>query len=248
MKTFVALLGLLLSVPGLAKEFTATINWSERVTLSPLVSGAVADVMSKPGALVKKGDLLLRLQPETFQTALKHAQALRDSAQLDKQEGDKELGRAQELYDRTVLSDHELELARAAAARARAKLEAAHAELEQAKLAVQYSELRAPFDGVVVSVSAAPGQVVISELQATPLLVLAKFNPAYAEKRMSLDDLKVVPAVSEVSVRFHGKMYKARAIATDVEPDKDGRYRLRVEFEHEQPLVRQGEQAEIVMP
>lgn len=164
---------LAVAMPLPALELDAELAWGRRLELSLPVSGPVAEVAVIPGQRVAAGAPLLALDQRLFRARLEQARAALEQARQDQAEAERELERAQELYDRTVLSDHELTLARIGAAGAAAARQKAAAALTEAELELEYSRLAAPFDGLVLAVFVAPGQAVANRLQPQPLVVFA---------------------------------------------------------------------------
>lgn len=156
-----------------AADVIGVLDWARRVELGTLVSGVVTEVHVAPGDRVSVGDHLLGLDGRGFRAELGRRQAAHKHARLELAEAEREDQRATELYERTVLSDFERNQALVALQAARANAEAARADLVQARLDLERSVLKAPFDGLVLSVDAAPGQTVNSELHSTPLITLA---------------------------------------------------------------------------
>lgn len=167
------LLALGISTGVLGADVQAVVGWSQKVELGTLVSGVVSQVEVQPGQLVKKGDNLITLDNRGFNGLVSRRQAEFAHAQAALQEAQREDERAAELYDRTLLSDYERNQALIALHAARAQLERARSELVTARLDLEHSAVRAPFDGVVLAVNAAPGQSVVSEMQSQPLVTLA---------------------------------------------------------------------------
>jgi multidrug efflux system membrane fusion protein len=145
------------------------------VVLGVPVSGVIGELHVAPGDQVKRGQRLLALDPRPFRLRLRAVEATVARLRPERDERARELERAQELYDRTVLSDVELQHARNAAEMAAAAYEEAESARELAALELEYSVLRAPSDGTVVGVEAAVGQVVVNRCQAAPLVW---FEPA----------------------------------------------------------------------
>lgn len=157
---------------GSAESVTGVVRWSQRVELGTLVSGVISDVHVRPGQAVRQGDPLVSLDRRGFASRVqrwlaefRHAEALLAEAKREDE-------RAAELYDRTVLSDFERNRALIELDAARAKLALSRAQLVDARLDLERSGIKAPFDGVVLAVAAVPGQQVISQLQIQPLVTL----------------------------------------------------------------------------
>ena len=167
------LLGLSLSASVLAAEVSALVAWSQKVELGTLVSGVVGAVHVRPGQKVGRGDALVTLDDRGFKGEVSRHLAVHRHAQAALEEARREDERAIELYDRTVLSDFERNQAQIALQAARARAAEAHADLVQARLDLERSVVRAPFDGLVLAVNASPGQTIVSAWQSQPLVILA---------------------------------------------------------------------------
>ena len=156
-----------------AGDVPALVGWSQRVELGTLVSGIVVKVHVQPGQAVTKGDELISLDDRGFRSEVQRRLAEYRHAQAVLEEAKREDQRAIELYDRTLLSDFERNQALIALQAARAAAERARAALLEARLDLERSVVRAPFDGLVLAVNAAPGQTVVSDLQSQPLVTVA---------------------------------------------------------------------------
>jgi RND family efflux transporter MFP subunit len=147
---------------------------ADGVELTTRVSGVVEEVLVKKGQAVKKGDVLLRLNPLILQARLDEAVADEDRSKAEEADARRELERARELYDRTVSSTTELDAASLRFARAQAVLAAAAARTRIARKNLADAELKAPFDGVVSELPAAPGVVVVAECQPRTLVLMKR--------------------------------------------------------------------------
>ena len=165
--------GVFAVLAGLSLGNASPLWAADSVELSTRVSGVVAEVRVKPGQRVKKGALLLRLDPTILQAHLDEAAAERARAQADAGEAQRNLERAQELFNRSVSSTSELDDARLRDARAKAALGVARARQVIAHKNVQDAELKAPFDGVVSAVPGGVGTVVASDCQPKPLVIFS---------------------------------------------------------------------------
>lgn len=136
------------------------------------VSGVVAEVLVSDGQRVNAGQLLLALDPRPFELKLAAARATVARLLPLRDERRRELERAEELYDRTVLSDVELQQARNAADAAEARYEEAVQLAALAELDLEYSRVRAPFAGTVRDLAVGPGSVVVSRCESAVVLRL----------------------------------------------------------------------------
>lgn len=166
-----------IAVAGLSLAGASPLWAADKVELTTRVSGVVEAVLVKPGQRVKKGAALLRLDKTILQAYFDEATAEQARAQADEADAKRELGRAEELYNRTVSSTSELEAATLRHARAQAALSVAQARRAVAQKNLQDAELKAPFDGVVSAVPGAPGTVVAADCQPKPLIILNSGRP-----------------------------------------------------------------------
>lgn len=185
----VACLSLAASLAGMARaaDLNAVLDWAQRAELALSVSGVVAKVEAQPGQTVRQGDLLLSLNPALFKARVAETHA--DMARMTEEEADarKDLERANELYARTVSSTTELDAARLRHTRARAGLAAAQARLEQARQQLAESELRAPYDSIVLDRRAEPGMAVSAQCQPPVLFTLARADRLLARAALPAD-------------------------------------------------------------
>lgn len=129
----------------------------EDVMLSPRVGGEIIERSPNfnPGARVKQGEMLLKIDPSDYKNAVAQAESALHQAEADYQV---EMGRQTvakldyELLDEDIVSGNEsLILRKPQLNAAKADIEAAQARLDQAKLDLERTTIRAPFDAQVLS-------------------------------------------------------------------------------------------------
>jgi multidrug efflux system membrane fusion protein len=215
---FVCLFGLCAATLTLAADVPAVVSWSQRVELGTLVSGVVSAVHVRPGQTVSKGDKLLSLDDRGFSSRVSRRLAEQRHAQAMLEEAEREDARAVELYDRTVLSDFERNQALIALHAARATAEAARSALLDARLDLERSVVRAPFDGVVLAVNAAPGQIVVSELQSQPMVTIADNRVYQARAQVDAAQAGLLEAGSTLRATARGQALEASVSYVGFEP------------------------------
>ncbi len=139
-----------------------TVQPRSQSELIPEVSGRV-EWMSPSlvgGGSFKAGDVLMRIDSEDYQTALKRSQATADRAQVEMEFSRDELHRLEKLFSQKLASRSQLDGAQRAARVAQANLSDAEAALTQARRDLARTELKAPFDGLVRSEQVDLGQFV----------------------------------------------------------------------------------------
>ncbi|MGF1546382.1 MAG: efflux RND transporter periplasmic adaptor subunit [Thiotrichales bacterium] len=174
MRASLLILALFAPAPTLlAADYPATIDWADVARLGTPLSGRVASVSVEVGARVKQGAVLATLDRRGYEAELKRAEAELKRLQATFAETEREYNRARELFERTVLSTTELQQAETAFNAGQASLHAADANVTLARLNLEYSQVRAPFDGVVIERNVHPGETVANQLQVSPLLRVA---------------------------------------------------------------------------
>ncbi len=163
-------LPLVLDVVGRAEAYAS-------VTMKSRVDGQVAAVPYTEGQHVRRGDMLVRLDPADFEARLQQAEAntARDQAQLTKAHSD--VLRYTALQERGFVSAEKVGEIRSNEAALAATVRADKAAADAAKLQLSYATLRAPFDGVVGARLVFPGSGV--KTNDTALAVVNQVRPLY---------------------------------------------------------------------
>jgi RND family efflux transporter MFP subunit len=143
-----------------SRSFTGIVAARVQSDLGFRVSGKVLERLVDVGQNVKRGELLMRIDPVDLKlAAIAQEQAVAAARARAKQTADDE-ARYRGLVATGAVSASAYDQIRAAADSAQAQLAAAEAQASVAKNASSYAELRADADGVVVDTQAEPGQVV----------------------------------------------------------------------------------------
>lgn len=134
-----------------------TVRPAQEVMLNPRVTGMVIEKAENfnPGGFVKKGEVLLRIDPADFENTLKQRESdlRRATADLELEMGRQNVARqGAELLNEELNDESEsLVLRQPQLTTVRADVEAAKAMVEQAKLDLDRTEIKAPFDAHVLS-------------------------------------------------------------------------------------------------
>lgn len=175
-----------------------------RVDVGAQVSGQVRTLHVQPGQTVRRGELLVSLDPELARSEVLQAeagvaqqQALLEARRIDLAQARRELARQQQLLGGQATARAEAEKAEADAAKLEvdaralsAQLGRLQADLATARLKLGYTQISAPVDGDVVSLAVQEGQTVNAQQQVPTLLTLAQ-----------LDVMTVKAQVAEADVR-----------------------------------------------
>lgn len=205
-----------------ATDYDAVIAFAQRVDLGVPVSGVVETVRVAPGAHVRKGTLLVALDPAPFDAELKAAQAQVMRADADRRERRRDYDQAKQLYDQTVLSKVELENSQLQSARTEAAYQQALARLERARYDMARSRITAPFDAFVLDVRVAPGEAVANTLKIEPLVVLVADHEYLARLTLPPDALLARRLGEAADVHVGGHAYAGRVSALRLEAGHGG--------------------------
>lgn len=145
-----------------------------------LSTNLAAEVVNSPlteGEVVKKGALLMQLETGVARARLAQAEAELTHQKLLLAEAQNELQRSEELYERTLLSDHDLDLSRIAHAAAQSSYSRATAELAAAQRNLALRRIVAPFDAQVVKIFVQAGETINGQFNAVKLISLRPHTP-----------------------------------------------------------------------
>ena len=161
-------------------EFSGRLEAVERVEVRSRVSGAIQSVHFVEGALVRRGDLLVTIDPAPFQAEVDRASAQLVAARARLAYAASEQERAQRLWRESAIAQRELDERVNGLKEAEANVAAAQAALQSARLNLDYTQVRAPVAGRVGKLEITPGNLVAAGAQAPVLTTLVSVSPIYA--------------------------------------------------------------------
>ncbi|MET3410184.1 HlyD family secretion protein [Methylobacterium sp. 1030] len=129
------------------------------VQVAPDVSGLVTEVLVADNQVVKRGDVLFRIDPERFDLALRQAEAVVEGKQATAERAAADYVRYQKLSD-AAASQQRVEAARATDLEARAAYGQAVADRDLAKLNLERSAVKAAVNGRITNMELRPGTYV----------------------------------------------------------------------------------------
>ncbi len=154
-----------------------TVEAVNRGTLSAQTSGQIQQILVDVDDLVVEDQVIIQLKDTEQKARLDQAKANLQAAQAALQEAQRDYQRVEGVYAKKLVSKSEMDRATAALKRARAQEKAAKAALKQAQEQYAYTQIRAPYTGVVTQRLAEVGETV---QPGTPLI-----------SGVSLDQLRV---------------------------------------------------------
>lgn len=159
-------------------EVTGRLEAPESVVVRPRVSGYVDRVLFHEGTRVKRGDLLLQIDPRPFQAEVKRLEAELQQARASASRTADEAARGERLRSSNAISAEIVEARRSAAQEAKASVAAAQAQLDAARLNLGFTEVRAAIDGRVGRAEVTAGNLV--NAGDTRLTTLVSTDKVYA--------------------------------------------------------------------
>lgn len=205
------------------------------VQLTPQVEGRLFSAEFKEGQIVHRGDILFRIDPRPFQAAYDSAAAALVSARA-------KATRYQALLVQKAVSPQDADDARAAYLQAKAAADTARLNLE-------FTQIRSPIDGKTGPILVQPGNLVSASggagngsggaTAASPLVVIAQFQPVKVTFSLPQADLPRIQAQEAnhrlvAVVQMHGAPETQRKASVDfvsnAVDDKTGTIELRATF------------------
>jgi membrane fusion protein (multidrug efflux system) len=168
------------------KTDNAEVN-AHTVLLAPRVGGYIREVNVTEGQIVKKGDLLVQIDDRDYVAALTSSKSELLSLEAKKNDAEKNYRRIKDLFSKSVVSTQQYDTATANYNEIRAKYDSASAHVQQAELNLEFTQLRAPSDGIIARKSAeigqlaAPGAVVVGFVSSEDRWVTANLKETEIE-------------------------------------------------------------------
>ena len=178
-------------------EFSGRLEAVERVDLRSRVAGALQAVHFQEGSLVKKGDLLITIDPAPYAAEVERAEAQVASALARASFSRSEQERSRRLWEEKAIAQREFDERANAAREAEASLAAAQAALRTARLGLGYTQVRAPVAGRVGRLEVTVGNLVSAGPGSPVLTTLVSVSPIYAS--FDADEQTVGRALKDVA-------------------------------------------------
>lgn len=153
-----------------------TVTAYNTVTIKPRVDGQLLHVNFREGQVVKKGELLMEIDPAPYQAALAQAQGQLVKDQANAKNADAEAARYTALYQAGVVSKESQQSQISTAGQATGSIQADQAAIQAAKVNLGYTRIVSPIDGVVGLRQVDPGNIVHAA-DATGLVVVTQIHP-----------------------------------------------------------------------
>ncbi|MGH8756047.1 MAG: efflux RND transporter periplasmic adaptor subunit, partial [Burkholderiales bacterium] len=162
-------------------EYTGRLEAVQTVEVRARVNGYISQVNFKDGAKVKKGDLLYVIDPRPYVAERDRTAAEVDRSRAQLELAKNELSRAERLLNSHFISEAEYDTRSKGVRQQEAALRSVEAALQEAKLNVEFTQLRTPIDGRISRTLKTVGNLVNggNSGEATLLTTIVSTDPIY---------------------------------------------------------------------
>lgn len=224
----------------ITRDYVCQIHAIQHIELRALEKGYIEKIFVDEGQLVKKGQLMFKIMPLIYTAEMQKTKAEADFAEI-------EYLNTKKLADSNVVSPNELALAKA-------KYDKAKAELLLAQTHLQFTDVKAPFDGIMDHFQVRVGSLVSEGDLLTTLSdnsqMWVYFNVPEAEYLDYKSDIKTENLKSVSLLMANNEMFDHTGEVKTIEADfnnETGNIAFRATFPNPKGLLRHGETGNIQM-
>jgi len=222
------------------KEYVCQIHAIRHIEVRALERGYIQNIFVDEGQFVKQAQPMFKIMPNIYQAELEKAKAEVNTVNI-------EYLNTRALADRNIVSANEVALARA-------KLDKANAEMKLMETHLSFTDIKAPFEGIMDHLEVRNGSLVEEGALLTTLSDISKlwvyFNvpeAEYLEYQMKKHD----DAPTQVRLRMaNGQVFSETGVIQTIEADFDnraGNIEFRATFANPKRLLRHGETGTILV-
>ncbi|MDR2334630.1 MAG: efflux RND transporter periplasmic adaptor subunit [Burkholderiaceae bacterium] len=247
---------------ALASELPGRVEAMRVAEVRARVAGIVQRRLFEEGADVKAGQVLFQIDPAPLRAALSRAEGQLASAEAALGEAQAVVRRNEPLAAIEAVSRQDFETAQARMKAAKAARQSAQAEVEAARLSLDYATVRAPISGRIGRAQVTEGALVGQD-GATPMALIQQLDPVYvdfqqpvaeaqrlraalAEGRLTQHKGKGAPIA--LTVEGTGERREGRLLFSDITVDRNtGQMTLRGQFDNRDGMLLPGMYARVTV-
>jgi HlyD family secretion protein len=225
------------------------------VEVKSKASGEILEFNVETGQVVQRGQLLARIDRRAPQNQFSQAEAQLEVAQAQLRNAEAQLKRSQELFAAQAITEQELEQAALAVANANASVISGQVQLENAKIALDDTEVRAPITGTVIAKNVERGAVISSPVSdvggGTAMARMADLSLVQVKTYVDQTDIGKIRPGLETSVRVEAYPNRPfRGTVLKIEPQADTissvvMFAVLVRIDNREGLLKPGMSAEV---
>jgi membrane fusion protein (multidrug efflux system) len=183
------------------------------VMLAAKVPGYILEVKVTEGQRVKQGDVLAEIDARDYENTLKQIQSELSSLESRRRDAERNYQRISQLYKESAVSTQQFDTATASYSEVKSKYEAVSAQVDQAKLNLENTKIKAPVDGAIAKKSVEKGQLASS---GVPLIGFVGDSERWVTanfKETEIAGIKIGSAVEIEVDAIGGKSFKGHVSA-----------------------------------
>lgn len=237
-----------------SNHFVADIQARNNVEIHARIAGLLEKVFVNEGQKVRKGQTLFKISDAELQIQLLKADAVYKNMRADLRIANVGLEQAQTLFDKKVIADKEVELAKARKDAASSKLSHADAERQAIRQQISFTRITAPFDGVLDRIPYKEGSLVEN---GALLSTVSQLDEVYAYFSIPEDIyfgmVKENRLARERNIRLvlpNGSVYsqKGQLKTADGEIDRQtGSIQFKAEFKNPDGFIKHGTSGKLII-
>ncbi len=243
----------------LHKGYICEINAVQYVEIHARVQGYLEEILIDEGNLVKKGQPLFRISSNEYEEMVIRAEANLQRAIAEAKTKELDVDRIELMVNKKVISPMELEVAKANRDASQSGIREAQSVLQNAKTNLNYTFIRAPFDGVVDRIPFKRGSLINS---GTLLTSISNIDQVFAYFKVSeteylqllgkeIQNRKFIKEHQRVNLELaDGTLYKEPGSIETIEGDFDpqtGSIAIRVRFDNPDYVLKHGSSGKILV-
>lgn len=234
------------------QEYVADIQSVQNVELRSRVKGFIEAIHVDEGKPVKAGQLLFSISSKEYKEALIKAKASLKSAIAEAKAAELDVKNIQTLVDKNVVSKTELEMAQSKLDAANAKIDEAKSDESNAALNLSFTEIKAPFDGIINRIPNKMGSLIDEGTLLTSISdnkeVFAYFNVSEKEY-LDFISIKASEEKNQVSlVLANNQLHKQKGFVETVDGEFDkttGNIAFRARFSNPEGILKHGSSGKV---
>lgn len=169
------------------RDYVGAIEGKVNVEIRPQVDGYLDEIYVDEGAYVKEGQLLFRINEQQYQEQLNIALANQNVAKAKLINAELEVKRLEPLVSNNVVSEIQLQSAKASLEVAKAQLAQTAAAVASAQISLDFTRIKAPVDGFIGRIPKRIGNLVRKN-DAEPMTILSDIHEVFVYFSMSESD------------------------------------------------------------
>lgn len=238
-----------------AVEATGTVEPLETVELKSKASGEILTIKAETGDLVKQDTLLVQIDKRTPRNLVAQTAADFEASKSRRAIAEAQTNRAKTLLQQRMINDVDYEKTLLDFANAKADVVRAQVALENARIGLEDTDVRAPVAGTIIEKLVSPGQVISSPLKdfggGTLLLKMADLKTVQVRTKVDETDVGKIKAGAPATVKvtaypnqpFEGEVLKIEPQAKDEQNVTT--FPVLIRLPNEQGLLRPGMNADV---